>query len=108
MKRLFCRMAVSFAVLFSLAGSGQAQVSSPPGGYWPGWLGPGRDGWVEGVKAPETWPRKLKQAWRVRVGEGYGSPLVAAGRVWQHARQGEEEVVWCLDLKTGAIKWRKS
>lgn len=35
-------------------------------------------------------------------------PLVADGRVYQHARQEGHEVVWCLDLKTGDILWRKS
>ena len=108
MNALFYRLAGSCAVLLLLAGPGFAQVSRPAGAYWPGWLGPGRDGWVEGVKAPQTWPRKLKQAWQARVGEGYGSPLVAEGKVWQHARQGEEELVWCLDLETGATRWRKS
>ena len=29
------------------------------------------------------------------------------GRVYQHARQGEDEVLWCLDLKTGAVQWEK-
>ena len=76
--------------------------------YWPGWLGPKRNGWVEGFKSPKEWPGKLKQVWQVKVGTGYGSPLVAAGRVYQHARQGEDEVIWCLDLKTGRVKWRKS
>jgi outer membrane protein assembly factor BamB len=39
---------------------------------------------------------------------GYGSPLVAGGRVYQHARQGDDEVVWCLDLKIGAVRWQQS
>ena len=75
---------------------------------WPGWLGPERNGWVKGFQVPKQWPAKLKQVWQAKVGAGYGSPLVADGRVYQHARQGEDEVVWCLDLKTGAVKWRKS
>ena len=75
---------------------------------WPGWLGPERNGWVKGFQVPKQWPVKLKQVWRAQVGAGYGTPLVANGRVYQHARQGEDEVVWCLDLKTGAVKWRKS
>jgi outer membrane protein assembly factor BamB len=39
---------------------------------------------------------------------GYGTPLVAGQRVYQHARQGEEEVVWCFDLASGKRIWRKS
>jgi outer membrane protein assembly factor BamB len=50
----------------------------------------------------------LERVWQVEVGTGYASPVVAAGRVYQHARQGEDEVVWCFDLDSGAVKWRRS
>lgn len=76
--------------------------------YWPGWLGPNRDGWVSHFTAPEAWPHKLTQVWRAEVGTGYGSPLVAHGHIYQHARQNEDEVVWCLDLATGEVLWRQS
>ncbi len=74
--------------------------------FWPGWLGPNRDGWVGTFKAPKTWPAKLQTAWRIKVGEGYGTPLVIGDRVFQHARLGEKEVVWALDLKTGRKVWQ--
>ncbi len=74
---------------------------------WPGWRGPKRNGWVSGFQPPARWPERLKKSWQVEVGIGYGSPLVAGGRVYQHARQGDDEVVWCLDLETGAVEWRK-
>ena len=75
---------------------------------WPGLLGPQRDGWVEHFKVPVRWPKQLKKEWSVEVGTGYGTPLVAGQRVYQHARQGEEEVVWCFDLASGKRIWRKS
>ena len=75
---------------------------------WPGWLGAQRNGWVSAFTAPTRWPERLKKGWQVEVGTGYGSPLVSGGRVYQHARQGDDEVLWCIDLKTGAVKWRKS
>lgn len=75
---------------------------------WPGWRGPERDGWVSGFQPPAQWPARLKRGWRVDVGTGYASPLVSDGHVYQHARQGEDEVVWCLDLESGAVQWRKS
>ncbi len=108
MNRLYCRLAVGIAVLFSLAGACQAQVSSVTEADWTGWLGPKRDGWVPGFKAPTRWPDKLERSWRARVGTGYGSPLVAGGRVYQHARIDGEEVAWCFKLDTGAVIWRKS
>ena len=39
---------------------------------------------------------------------GYASPVVSGGRVFQHARQGDDEVVRCLDLGSGAVKWRQN
>ncbi|MFP6739915.1 MAG: PQQ-binding-like beta-propeller repeat protein, partial [Planctomycetota bacterium] len=108
MNRLYCRLAVVIAVLFSLAGASQAQVSRVAEADWTGWLGPKRDGWVSGFKAPARWPEKLERRWRARVGTGYGSPLVAGSRVYQHARLDGEEVAWCFDLATGAVLWRES
>ena len=75
---------------------------------WPGLLGPQRDGWAKHFKVPARWPKQLKKDWSVEVGTGYGTPLVAGQRVYQHARQGEEEVVWCFDLASGKQIWRKS
>ena len=75
---------------------------------WPGLLGPQRDGWVEHFKIPVRWPKQLRKEWSVEVGAGYGTPLVEGQRVYQHARQGEEEVVWCVDLASGKQIWRKS
>ena len=75
---------------------------------WSGWLGPNRDGWVADFQPPVEWPERLNKTWQVDVGTGYGSPLVAGDRVYQHARQGEDEVLWCFDLKTGKTEWRKS
>jgi len=86
--------------------TGQPAVAADA--YWPGWLGPERNGWVPDFQPPARWPAKLKRGWQVEVGSGYGSPLVAAGRVYQHARQGNEEVLWCLDLQSGRVIWRSA
>jgi outer membrane protein assembly factor BamB len=75
---------------------------------WPGWRGPERDGWVSGFTPPLKWPDQLERVWTQEVGTGYASPLVAGDRVYLHARQGEQEVVWCLDIATGAVQWRQS
>ncbi|MFP6855249.1 MAG: PQQ-binding-like beta-propeller repeat protein, partial [Opitutales bacterium] len=91
-------------ILALSVGDGRQAVSAAED-YWPGWLGPERTGWVKDFKPPKTWPAELKKVWSVQVGAGYGTPLVAKGQVWQHARQGEEEVVWCMELATGKVKW---
>src|SRR5437667_12784901 len=73
---------------------------------WPQWRGPNRDGIVEGVTVPEKWPKTLKEAWKVPVGEGISSPVVVGGSVVVFARQKDDEVVLCLDLASGKEKWR--
>jgi outer membrane protein assembly factor BamB len=75
---------------------------------WAQWRGPNRDGVVKDFVAPVKWPEKLKLIWKTEVGSGYSSPVVSKDRAWIHARKGEEEVVSCLDLKTGKILWSKS
>ena len=94
--------AVAAALLFTTTGA-PAETAA-----WPGWRGPARDARVTDFQPPEVWPEKLESVWRVEVGEGYPTPLVAGGRVFQHARQGGEEVLWCLDLKSGKTLWRKA
>lgn len=76
--------------------------------YWPGWLGPNRDGHVSYFQAPEKWPKNLTRAWSVTIGEGSAMPIVANGRIYAHSRQSGEEAVWALDPETGNTLWRKS
>ena len=73
---------------------------------WPQWRGPNRDGKVVDVSLPQTWPQALKEEWKVTVGIGHASPVVANGRIYVFARQGEEEVLLCLDSVTGKEVWR--
>jgi outer membrane protein assembly factor BamB len=73
---------------------------------WPQWRGPNRDGLAAGVNAPSVWPKKLKPGWKVTVGVGHASPVVSNGVVYQHARQGEEEVLLAFDASTGKELWR--
>ena len=73
---------------------------------WPQWRGPNRDGKVVDVSLPQTWPKTLKEEWKVTVGIGHASPVVANGRIYVFARQGDEEVLLCLDSVTGKEVWR--
>jgi outer membrane protein assembly factor BamB len=75
---------------------------------WPGWLGPERNGIVSHFDPPTQWPKELNRLWSQELGQGYASTLVAGDKLYHHARQGDDEVVWCLDLKTGKPHWRKS
>ena len=102
MNRTTARLASLFLLTFvSCAGDAAAQE-------WAQWRGPARDGVAKSFAAPKTWPKALVQKWKVTVGGGYSSPVVAAGRVFLHTRQGEQEVVSAFELATGKPLWTKS
>lgn len=81
--------------------------STTLGEHWPGWLGPDRNGWVENFTPPATWPQELEKQWQVDVGTGYATPLVHDDRVYSFSRQGEKEILMCLELTTGKEVWKK-
>ena len=98
--------ACSFFVLLAATIAGTSLSAADT--EWPGLLGPERNGWVDYFQPPAEWPKSLNKVWQVDVGTGYGSPLVAGDRVYQHARQGSDEVLWCLDLKSGEEIWKQA
>jgi outer membrane protein assembly factor BamB len=77
-------------------------------GDWPQWRGPNRDGLVADATIPATWPKVLKEGWKVTVGVGHSSPVMSNGKIYVFARQGEEETLLCLDATTGKELWRSS
>lgn len=91
-----------------LALAAGAALLAPPAGAqdWPGWRGTGRDGRLIGFQPPARWPEKLERAWQVEVGGGHSTPALVAGRLYVHARQGEDEVVLCLEADTGKEIWK--
>ena len=74
---------------------------------WTQWRGPSRDGSVSGKNVPEAWPESLKRSWRVEIGEGYSSPVVADGRVFVHGRRDPEEIVAGINLADGKLVWQQ-
>jgi outer membrane protein assembly factor BamB len=75
-------------------------------GVWPQWRGPNRDGVVHGVKAPEAWPKSLREEWHVEVGKGDASPVVVGDNVFVFTRDKDDEFVLCLDVARGKEVWR--
>ena len=53
---------------------------------------------------PAKQPSELKRGWTAKVGDGYGTTAVSGDRLYVHARQKSDEVVWCLDLNDGKPK----
>ena len=77
---------------------------------WPQWRGSQRDGvWHETGILQSFPPEGLKVLWRVPVGVGFSSPVVAQGRVYltdSHVtRTNACENVRCLDAATGQSIW---
>jgi outer membrane protein assembly factor BamB len=72
---------------------------------WPQWRGPNRDGKVTGFKAP-GWPGTLNQQWKITVGTGDATPALVGNRLYAFTRQGDNEVVLCLDAGDGKEIWR--
>jgi len=50
--------------------------------------------------------QRLERRMESPVGVGHASPVVANGRIYVFARQGDEEVLLCLDSITGKEIWR--
>ncbi len=88
-------------VLCALA-SGSADAQE-----WSQWRGPNRDGVVLTAVLPTAWPSSVKRIWRVEVGEGYSSPVIAGSRVFVHSRRDPEEVVTAVDVNSGAVLWQQ-
>ncbi len=73
---------------------------------WPQWRGPDRTGHVPaGVAVPTTLPAEPKILWRVKVGDGLSSPVVAGGKVFHLDNQDGKETVHALDALTGKPLW---
>jgi len=73
---------------------------------WPQWRGANRDGVVSGFTAPKEWPSELKQQWKTTVGTGCATPALVGDKLYVFARQGDEEVIMCLNAADGTEVWK--
>jgi outer membrane protein assembly factor BamB len=73
---------------------------------WPQWRGPNRDNKVTKFTPPKVWPKALTQKWKTEVGLGDASPVLAGDKVYVFTRQGDDEVILCLDAGSGKEVWR--
>lgn len=77
------------------------------GGDWPQVLGPNRDGHAEG-ESVAPWKGNLKIRWRVSCGAGYAGVAVAGQRVFVWHREGDSELLDCLNATDGKRLWRQT
>jgi len=72
---------------------------------WPRWRGAEGNGLSSEAWKPERLARP-KALFQVQVGEGVCSLAIVAGRLYTLGNQGGQDVVSCLDAKTGKSLWR--
>ncbi|MEY5026309.1 MAG: hypothetical protein RLZZ244_1837 [Verrucomicrobiota bacterium] len=76
-------------------------------GDWPRFLGPEHDAKADPRDAVGMWPEGgLRKEWEFGKGKGWACPVVSGGRVLVFHREGEREVLDCLDAATGGRVWQ--
>ena len=86
-----------------------------PAADWSQFRGPTQDGRADAAKLPTEWDTKKNVTWRKELpGEGWSSPVVAAGKIYLTAAvpvpgNGDYELhALCLDAKTGEVVWERA
>jgi len=81
-------------------------VPSLRGEDWPQWRGPSRTGHTsDSARVPTTLPAEPKTTWRLHVGEGFASPVVAGGKVFYFDNQQGKETLHAIDATTRRELW---
>jgi outer membrane protein assembly factor BamB len=97
-----------FVVALMIGAAGMASDAQTGPQDYPQWRGPHRDGAASGFVAPKSWPAAPTRRWKVEVGEGYATPLVAGDIVYVFTRRAGNEALTALSARTGEERWRSS
>ena len=74
---------------------------------WPRWRGPRLDGISRETGLLTEWPKSgPRQLWKINLSGGFSTVAVADGRVFTQTKEGNQEVVVCLEAATGKELWR--
>ena len=74
---------------------------------WTRFRGPNGTGLSPETGLPAEISRDRNVLWKAKTLPGHSSPIVAQGRVWFTAYEGDERIVLCYDAATGAFLWRR-
>jgi outer membrane protein assembly factor BamB len=75
---------------------------------WPQWRGVARDGRAANeTLAITALPSDLKPSWRIDIGGGFSSPVIASGKLVYLDGQQEKEVVHVTDTLSGKELWNR-
>src|SRR5436309_155285 len=86
----------------------QLFVALLPAADWPRFRGPNGTGVDDAsVGLPARFGPSKNVAWKSAVPFGRSSPVVAGGRVFITASEGELLLTLCLDANTGKLLWRR-
>jgi prepilin-type processing-associated H-X9-DG protein len=92
-----------------LAG-GENNAFRPQPYDWPQWQGPERTTISQETGLLKSWPKDGPPLlWKATgLGEGFGTPSVAAGRIFSMGNRGKTEYVMALDARNGKQLWVKA
>jgi outer membrane protein assembly factor BamB len=84
-------------------------AEAKPAPYWTDYRGPLRDGHYRQTPVLDAWPANgLRRLWKIPIGLGYSSMVIADGRLYTIDQRRDKEVVAAYDAASGRELWAHS